>query len=63
MFDISADEYIFSKEQINKTSLCRQIDSILDTFGDKNLQLSNILPKQYVKQKSLKNRGVTPTVF
>ena len=37
MFNISADQYLFADRQAEKTSLRRQIDSILDTFDDKEL--------------------------
>ena len=37
MFSISADQYIFSDKQANKTSRRRQVDVILDTFDDKEL--------------------------
>ena len=37
MISISADQYIFSDKQANKTSLRRQVDVILDTFDDKEL--------------------------
>ena len=37
MFNISADQYLFTEGQAEKTSLRRQIDSILDTFEDKEL--------------------------
>lgn len=37
MFHISADQYIFPDKQLNKTSLRRQIDTLLDTFNDKEL--------------------------
>lgn len=37
MFDISADQYIFSDKQIDKTSLRRQVDKLLNTFNDKEL--------------------------
>lgn len=39
MFHISADQYIFTDKQINKTSLRRQIDTLLDTFNDKELTI------------------------
>lgn len=39
MFNISVDQYIFSDKQIEKTTLRRQVDSILDTFGDKELTI------------------------
>lgn len=35
MFHISADQYIFSDKQTEKSSLRRQVDSVLDTFNDK----------------------------
>ena len=37
MFNISADQYLFTEGQAEKTSLRRQMDSILDTFEDKEL--------------------------
>jgi hypothetical protein len=37
MFNISADQYIFSDKQTDKTSLRRQIDTLLDAFTDKEL--------------------------
>jgi len=37
MFHISADQYIFSDKQTEKSSLRRQVDSVLDTFNDKEL--------------------------
>lgn len=37
MFDISADQYIFPDKQAEKTTLRRQVDALLDTFGDKEL--------------------------
>lgn len=37
MFDISVDQYIFADRRAEKTTLRRQIDSVLDTFGDKEL--------------------------
>lgn len=39
MFDISVDQYIFSNKRTEKTTLRRQVDSILDTFGDKDLSI------------------------
>lgn len=39
MFHISVDQYIFTDKQINKTSLRRQIDTLLDTFNDKELTI------------------------
>lgn len=37
MFDISVDQYIFSKRRAEKTTLRRQVDSILDTLSDREL--------------------------
>jgi transcriptional regulator with XRE-family HTH domain len=37
MFNISADQYIFSDKQTDKTSLRRQVDALLDAFTDKEL--------------------------
>lgn len=39
MFDISVDQYIFADRRAEKTTLRRQIDSVLDTFGDKELTI------------------------
>lgn len=37
IFHISADEYIFSDAQTNKSSLRRQVDALLDTFNEKEM--------------------------
>ena len=39
MFDISADQYIFSNRRAEKTTLRRQVDSILDTLSDRELTI------------------------
>lgn len=39
MFDISVDQYIFADRRAEKTTLRRQIDSILDTLTDKELSI------------------------
>lgn len=39
MFDISADQYIFSDKQAEKSSRRRQIDKMLDTFDEKALTI------------------------
>lgn len=39
MFDISADQYIFADRRAEKTTLRRQVDSILDTLSDKELTI------------------------
>ena len=51
MFDISVDQYIFSDKQTEKTTLRRQIDSILDTFGDKELTIIEGTAKAICKAK------------
>lgn len=51
MFDISVDQYIFSDKQTEKTTLRRQIDSILDTFGDKELTIIEGTDKAICKAK------------
>ena len=35
MFDISADQYIFPDKKTDKSTIRRQIDTVLDTFNDK----------------------------
>ena len=47
MFDISVDQYIFAE----KTTLRRQIDSILDTFEDKELTIIEGTAKAICKAK------------
>lgn len=37
MFNISADQYLFADRRVEKSSLRRQIDSLLDTFEDREL--------------------------
>ncbi len=51
MFDISVDQYIFADRRAEKTTLRRQIDSILDTFGDKELTIIEGTAKAICKAK------------
>lgn len=51
MFHISADQYIFSDKQIEKTSLRRQVDVLLDTFNDKELTVIEGTAKGICKAK------------
>lgn len=51
MFDISVDQYIFADRRAEKTTLRRQIDSILDTFGDKELTIIEGTAKAICKSK------------
>ena len=39
MFHISADEYIFSDKQTDKSSLRRQVDALLDTFDNREMTI------------------------
>ena len=51
MFNISGDQYIFSDKRTEKTTLRRQIDSVLDTFGDKELTIIEGTAKAICKAK------------
>lgn len=39
MFDVSVDQYIFPYRGVNKSTLRRQVDTILDTFTDNDLTI------------------------
>ena len=39
MFDISADQYIFPDKKTDKSTIRRQIDTVLDTFNDNELTI------------------------
>lgn len=39
MFDISVDQYIFPDKKADKSTIRRQIDSVLDTFNDDELTI------------------------
>lgn len=51
MFHISADQYIFLDKQLDKTSLRRQVDTLLDTFNDKELTVIEGTAKGICKAK------------
>ena len=51
MFDISADQYIFSDRRTEKTTLRRQVDSILDTLSDKELTIIEETAKAICKAR------------
>ncbi len=51
IFHISADQYIFSDKQIDKTSLRRQVDTLLDAFNDKELTVIEGTAKGICKAK------------
>lgn len=50
-FNISADQYIFLCKQTERTSLRRQVDTILDTFDDKELTIIDGTAKAICKAK------------
>ena len=39
MIDISADQYIFPDKKTDKSTIRRQIDTVLDTFNDNELTI------------------------
>ena len=39
MFDISADQYLFPEKQIDKSTIRRQIDALLDSLDDRELSI------------------------
>lgn len=51
MFDISADQYIFTDKKIAVSTLRRQIDAILDGFNDKELTVIEGTAKGICKAK------------
>ena len=51
MFNISVDQYIFADRRAEKTTLRRQVDSILDTFEDKELTIIEGTAKAICKAK------------
>lgn len=51
MFDISVDQYIFPDKKTDKSTLRRQIDSLLDTLGDKELSVVEATVKSLCKAK------------
>ena len=51
MFDISADQYIFSNRRAEKTTLRRQVDSVLDTLSDRELTIIEETAKAICKSR------------
>ena len=51
MFDISADQYIFSNRRAEKTTLRRQVDSVLDTLSDRELTIIEETAKTICKSR------------
>ena len=51
MFNISVDQYIIADRRAEKTTLRRQVDSILDTFEDKELTIIEGTAKAICKAK------------
>ncbi|MDL2249656.1 helix-turn-helix transcriptional regulator [Lachnospiraceae bacterium OttesenSCG-928-J05] len=51
IFDISADQYIFPSKQTGKTTLRRQVDTLLDTFGNRELTVIEGTAKAICKAK------------
>lgn len=39
MFDVSVDQYIFPDKETEKSSARRRLDTLLDTFDDRNLSM------------------------
>ena len=51
IFDISVDQYIFPDKKTNKSTRRRQIDSLLDNLGDKELSVVEATVKSLCKAK------------
>lgn len=51
MFDISIDQYVFTSRTAAKTTLHRQIDSILNSLDDKDLSVVEATAKSLQKAK------------
>ena len=49
--DISADQYIFSNRRAEKTTLRRQVDSVLDTLSDRELTIIEETAKAICKSR------------
>lgn len=39
LYDLSIDEYLLPHKKVNKSSIRRQLDTILDTFSDNDLTI------------------------
>lgn len=51
MFDISADQYLFPEKQIDKSTIRRQIDALLDSLDDRELSIIEATVKSLHKVK------------
>lgn len=51
MFDVSVDQYIFPDKKSDKSTLRRQIDTLLDTLDDKELSIIEATIKGLCKAK------------
>ncbi len=51
MFDISADQYLFPEKQIDKSTIRRQIDALLDSLDDRELSIIEAAVKSLHKVK------------
>lgn len=51
MFDVSVDQYIFPDKKSDKSTLHRQIDTLLDTLDDKELSIIEATIKGLCKAK------------
>ena len=51
MFDISVDQYIFPDKKTNKSTLRRQIDSLLDALDDRELSVIEATASSLCKAK------------
>ena len=51
MLDVSVDSYIFLEKTDSKSSLRRRIDTLLDTFGDRELTIIEWTAKGICKAK------------
>lgn len=58
MFDISVDQYIFADARAEKTTLRRQIDSILDTLTDKELSIIEGTARAICKAKEYQRNKI-----
>ena len=51
LLDISIDEYMFPDKPVTKTTIRRQLDTLLDAFDDKELSIVNATAKAICKAK------------
>ena len=53
LFHVSLDQFLFSEEQISKSSIRRQLDSTLDTLDDKDLLILKATAESLCKAKEI----------